>query len=1227
MVFVLNQKASLQGPEWWSWEVFLDGPDADLDQVESVEYLLHPSFPEPSVRTTDRASRFALRNSGWGEFTIRAEVRPRSGAPIHLRHWLRLQPEVSGEGYRILLVDSPGDQPFTDALQSRLEARGFVVERSVNDASVKAAGVVVASVSGTPNPLRQKHFEALAAARKPLVIIRIGDVGLPPCLAYCTLPAESDATTKLASAATWLEQILDRSQHELRVDGAPAISSAFWSNRFALSSIDVRHCGDCFLPMLVRGEARGFALAIAPDIAIAPGEGVPSDDCSLRLPNGEVCSVKQLGVPKDFATFRLSTPVTSFIRLSDHDESDPALAVIAPGTDRIYELRLGWLKAPPTYELSHDVARAKPGSAVMSLESGALLGLQIHPGRALPASAIRQMLPREVALPSLPPTDTLESAHELEARGQDALAGRQGYKADFLGFDVPLPKTGDDIVLLPYTNFSVALHRKRQLSLYAVVNIDGRRTVQQTRSGDPWQLDPRVAGDLQIGKRYYEGTPLDRGHMVRRIDPVWGKSFEQAELDTFYYPNSCPQHKNLNRKTWNDLEDYVYDHLKDDEQKVTVFTGPVLSNSDPVFRKKKLPREFWKVVVIRRPDGKPSATAYLLSQTDMIRGLEFVFGEFRTYQVSVALIEKKTGLDFGNLRTRDPKVEKRGSLETLPPPTEIRSAADLELAFDPPEECARDVQPRGFVWRDRGDFESQLDRALESFDWKATDELVEALIVRLSEGSTELDTPFANRTLAKLQRKRRFASASRAGDAFIQAGLAKHQVRRRYAQALIECGTYHAASLVLRNITLDGSAPPAEQQEAQGLLGRISKQIYVNFERPKNPRNVAELQTAVDAYWLTYSVNPTVNLWHGINVTACLCRAREDGITLRASADPLQIAGGILEVLKEREESAPSGSLEAWDLATMLEAALALGDHAEAVKRAKLYVLAKGADAFEIASTLRQLEEVWRLRDDAEPGGSVLPILRAALLKQSGGSLQLSPDSANSNLQKVLGDDSSLSLKWYRQGLKRARSVARIERNGTGVGTGWVIDLAHLVPGKSSQRLLVTNAHVIGPDTPDRYPEALRPEDATANFLMLEEDSKFGKVLFHSPVNELDTTIIELERLPEKAAALELDASVLKVATPPQRLYMIGCPDGRGVEFSLQDNFLLEATDRLVHYRTPSEPGSSGSPVFGPVDWKVTALHHAGSREMPRIDGTGSHEANEGIALAAIRAGVAVTLA
>ena len=58
------------------------------------------------------------------------------------------------------------------------------------------------------------------------------------------------------------------------------------------------------------------------------------------------------------------------------------------------------------------------------------------------------------------------------------------------------------------------------------------------------------------------------------------------------------------------------------------------------------------------PDtGKLHATAYILSQADMVTGFEFAYGEFETYQIPVARLEKLANLDFGSLRDFDPMAK------------------------------------------------------------------------------------------------------------------------------------------------------------------------------------------------------------------------------------------------------------------------------------------------------------------------------------------------------------------------------------------------------------------------------------------------------------------------------------------------------------------------------------------------------------------------------------------
>jgi endonuclease G len=282
---------------------------------------------------------------------------------------------------------------------------------------------------------------------------------------------------------------------------------------------------------------------------------------------------------------------------------------------------------------------------------------------------------------------------------------RRGYDDMFLGVSVPMPRLSksalDDSAtylvgnrtrrVLPYERFSVVMSRSRKLARFTAVTIDGETPVHLgPRGQDEWHVDPRLPKGQVLN--VYDGTPFDRGHLVRRLDPVWGKSrplAEKAEADTFHFTNAAPQHENFNRakKLWAGLEDYVLKNADLHRLRVVVFTGPVLADDDPAIRKVKIPRQFWKVIAMRKPDGALAATAYLLSQADLIpsgaprTAPRFEFGEYRTFQVRVAEVESLASLSFGSLRAGDPlgRAPKTGVLEAPPPRRELGRLAEIVL--------------------------------------------------------------------------------------------------------------------------------------------------------------------------------------------------------------------------------------------------------------------------------------------------------------------------------------------------------------------------------------------------------------------------------------------------------------------------------------------------------------------------------------------------------------------
>lgn len=267
----------------------------------------------------------------------------------------------------------------------------------------------------------------------------------------------------------------------------------------------------------------------------------------------------------------------------------------------------------------------------------------------------------------------------IEKAKDQKYSGRNGYDADFIktnNFNIEindllkgqikqlapiLNPTNSNQYFLHYFNFSVAINKHRKLCVMTAVNIDGNRLNPINRENTKWILDPRMDEKYQTGPKVYADNDLDRGHMVRRLDPVWGSNAEAANDDTFHFSNSTPQHKNLNQKTWLSLENYILDNAGKENLKVSVFTGPVFSQEDIPYRGTLLPLQFWKVAALIKEDGTPSVTGYMLHQPDEIDAFrtaegihEDGFGQFKTYQVPLQKIANLTEIPFDRFNQYDP---------------------------------------------------------------------------------------------------------------------------------------------------------------------------------------------------------------------------------------------------------------------------------------------------------------------------------------------------------------------------------------------------------------------------------------------------------------------------------------------------------------------------------------------------------------------------------------------
>ena len=161
-----------------------------------------------------------------------------------------------------------------------------------------------------------------------------------------------------------------------------------------------------------------------------------------------------------------------------------------------------------------------------------------------------------------------------------------------------------------------------------------------------------------LGMKYTAKNPLDRGHIARRADIVWGPMLEakSANKDSFHYTNIAPQHEDFNQSSaggmWGLLENAVFEDVDVTDLKVSVIGGPIFTNSDPEFRSAKLPKSFWKIIYFTE-EGRVTlrAKAFVLTQDDLINGLETLdLPDFSVFEVSINKLQNLTDLDFKNVR-------------------------------------------------------------------------------------------------------------------------------------------------------------------------------------------------------------------------------------------------------------------------------------------------------------------------------------------------------------------------------------------------------------------------------------------------------------------------------------------------------------------------------------------------------------------------------------------------
>jgi hypothetical protein len=224
---------------------------------------------------------------------------------------------------------------------------------------------------------------------------------------------------------------------------------------------------------------------------------------------------------------------------------------------------------------------------------------------------------------------------------------------------------------------------------------------------------------------------------------------------------------------------------------------------------------------------------------------------------------------------------------------------------------------------------------------------------------------------------------------------------------------------------------------------------------------------------------------------------------------------------------------------------------------------------------------------------------------------------ANSVLSRefeALNGGTLLPIDAYLDFLKRScTAIARIRRNPLDKlsGTGFLMQGAAISPKWAGKVLLVTNWHVINPIPSNN---SFLPQDARAEFD--ETHNKLavpaGRYLWGSDYQSHDCSILELSNasVPGLSPFDRIDASFPNPAEKADgsaigEVMPIGYPLGQKLQVSavqlgwqsLQALPIQSGTARIdrsmMYYRSPTDGGSSGSPVFNRENMGLIGLHHA----------------------------------
>lgn len=190
--------------------------------------------------------------------------------------------------------------------------------------------------------------------------------------------------------------------------------------------------------------------------------------------------------------------------------------------------------------------------------------------------------------------------------------------------------------LIHYTGMDVSFNADTHEPNWVAWELLGSETKGPHSRHSQFYTDPEVRGCARTED--YTGCGYERGHMAPAGDMKWDA---RAMKESFFLTNICPQNGDMNRGSWNTLEQKCRQRAMTDSALIIV-TGPIFKEGEGVQRigvtGVAVPRSFFKVILSPYADP-PYAIGFIMPNAPIKERIEH-------YAVSVDSVEAVTGYDF-----------------------------------------------------------------------------------------------------------------------------------------------------------------------------------------------------------------------------------------------------------------------------------------------------------------------------------------------------------------------------------------------------------------------------------------------------------------------------------------------------------------------------------------------------------------------------------------------------